>query len=89
MRKQEDGGLNWHPGISMHKIPVAGFGGVIFAAGIVILALVGLPGAKWFLGGAVILGIGVVGILRLSRWLHPRTEVEEVQLNVGRQPRQP
>ena len=63
---------------------------MIFAVGIVVLALVGLPGiAEWFLGGAVILGVGVVGILRLSRKLHPRTEVEEIQLNVGRQLRQP
>jgi len=74
-----------HPGITMHKIPVAGVGGMIFAVGIVVLAVVGLPFAKWFLLGAVILAIGVVGILRLFRKLHPQTEVEEVQLNVGRQ----
>jgi hypothetical protein len=90
MRQREDGELGRHPGITMHKIPVAGFGGLIFAVGIVVLALVGLRGvAEWFLGGAVILAVGVVGILRLSRRLHPRTEVEEFQLNVGRQLRQP
>ena len=85
MKKQEEGGLRWHPGITMHKIPVAGTGGLIFAVGIVVLALLGLPIAKWFLIGAVILGVGVVGILRLFRKLHPQTEVEEVQFNVGRQ----
>ena len=73
----------------MHKIPVAGIGGLIFAVGIVFLAVVGLPFAKWFLLAAVILGVGVVGILRLFRKLHPQTEVEEVQLNVERQTRQP
>jgi len=78
-----------HPGITMHRIPVAGIGGFIFAVGIVVLAVVGLPFAKWFLVGAVILGAGVVGILRLFRKLDPQTEVEEVQLNVGRQTRQP
>jgi hypothetical protein len=73
----------------MHKIPVAGVGGTIFAVGIIVLALLGLPIAKWFLAGAVILGVGVVGSLRLFRKLHPQTEVERVQFNVGRQMRQP
>jgi UDP-N-acetylmuramyl pentapeptide phosphotransferase/UDP-N-acetylglucosamine-1-phosphate transferase len=83
-------GASQHPGITMHKIPVAGtVGGFIFAIGIIVLALIGLPLAKWFLLAAVILGVGVVGILRLYRKLHPQTEVEEVQLNVGRQTRQP
>jgi UDP-N-acetylmuramyl pentapeptide phosphotransferase/UDP-N-acetylglucosamine-1-phosphate transferase len=84
----QEGG-RWHPGITMHKIPVAGIGGMIFAVGIIALALVGLPFAKWFLLGAVVLGVGVVGILRGFRKMHPQTEVEEVQLNVGRQTRQP
>jgi hypothetical protein len=88
MKRQEDGGGR-HPGITMHKIPVAGVGGFIFAVGIVVLALLGLPIAKWFLLGAVVLGVGVVCMLRLFRKLHPQTEVEEVQLNVGRQTRQP
>jgi hypothetical protein len=86
MNSQEGGK---HPGITMHRIPVAGIGGFIFAVGIVVLAVVGLPFAKWFLLGAIILGAGVVGILRLFRKLYPQTEVEEVQLNVGRQRRQP
>jgi UDP-N-acetylmuramyl pentapeptide phosphotransferase/UDP-N-acetylglucosamine-1-phosphate transferase len=84
MKKKPDGGLGRHPGITMHKIPVAGVGGLIFTIGIVVLALLGLPIAKWFLAGAVALGVGVVGILRLFRKLHPQTEVEQVQLNVGR-----
>jgi len=76
---------SWHPGITIHKMPVAGVGGLIFAVGIVVIALLGLPLLKWFLAGAAILSIGVVGVLRSLRKLHPQTEVEEVQLNVGRQ----
>jgi hypothetical protein len=89
MKKQGEDGLRWHPGITMHKIPVAGAGGWMAAIGVVIIALIGLPIAKWFLLGAVLLGVGVVGILRWFRKLHPQTEVEEIQLNVGRQLRQP
>ena len=74
-----------HPGITIHKMPVVGAGGFILAVGIVAITLLGLPPMKWFLGGAVILAMGVVGILRLFRKLHPQTEVEEAQLNVGRQ----
>jgi len=75
---------SWHPGITIHKMPVVGIGGLIFAVGVVVIALHGLPLLKWFLAGAAILAIGVVGVLRLFRKLHPQTEVEEVQLNVGR-----
>jgi UDP-N-acetylmuramyl pentapeptide phosphotransferase/UDP-N-acetylglucosamine-1-phosphate transferase len=85
MKNQADGVPTRHPGITMHKIPVAGVGGLVFTIGLVVLALLGLPIAKWFLAGAVILGVGVVGILRLFRKLHPQTEVELVQRNVGRQ----
>ena len=74
----------------MHKMPIGGtVGGLIFAVGIIVLAVVGLPFAKWFLLAALILGLAVVGGLRLFRKSHPQTEVEEVQLNVGRQTRQP
>jgi len=89
MKKPGEAGLRWHPGITMQKIPVAGAGGWMAAIGVVIIALIGLPIAKWFLLGAVLLGVGVVGILRWFRKVHPQTEVEEIQLNVGRQLRQP
>jgi hypothetical protein len=81
--------VGWHQGITIHKVPVAGVGGLIFAVGIIAMAVAGIPFAKWFLLGAVILGVGVVGIIRVLRKMHPQTEVEEVQLNVGRQPRRP
>jgi hypothetical protein len=81
-------GVSRHPGITIHKMPVASsVGGFIFAVGIVVLAVVGLPFAKWFLLGAVMLGGGVVVILRFVRKLHPQTEIEEVQFNVERMPK--
>ena len=79
-----------HPGITFHKMPVAaGFIGFVFAAGIVAITLFGLPVAKWFLLASVIAGLGVLGIIRVLHRLRPRTEEEELQLNVGRQTRQP
>jgi len=81
--------VEYHRGPRIDAIPVVGVGGLIFAIGIVVLALVGLPIAKWFLLGAAILGVGVAGALRFFRRVHPRTEVEETQLNVGRQRQQP
>jgi len=71
--------------ITIHKIPVVGVVGAIFAAGIVAIALVGLPVAKWFLLASLLAGAVVAGIIRLAHKMRPRTEVEEVQLDVGRQ----
>jgi hypothetical protein len=82
--------LQRHPGITFHKMPVAaGLAGFVFAAGIVVMALLGLPVAKWFLLASVGGGLAVLGIIRLAHRLRPRTEEEEIQLNVGRQTRQP
>ena len=64
--KAEDG-VSRHPGITIHKMPVAGtVGGFIFAVGIVVLAVVGLPFAKWFLLGAVILGLQSLAVCDCS-----------------------
>jgi UDP-N-acetylmuramyl pentapeptide phosphotransferase/UDP-N-acetylglucosamine-1-phosphate transferase len=84
MKRQPSDGSRWHPGITIHKMPVAGVGGLIFAVGIVVIALLGLPIAKWFLAGAVLLGVVIAGGFRLFRKLRPRTEVEEVGLKVER-----
>jgi len=79
-----------HPGITFHKMPVAaGFMGFVFVAGIVAIAFLGLPVSKWFVLVSVGGGIGVFGIIRLLHRLGPPTEEEELQLNVGRQTRQP
>ena len=65
----------------MRKMLFAGLGGLFFAIGMIAPFLIGLPIVQWFIAGAVIFGVVVLGILRLSRKLHPET----VQLNVGRQ----
>ena len=88
--KPRDNESSRHPGITFHKMPVAaGFVGFVFAAGIVAIAFIGLPVSKWFVLASVIGGIAVLGIIRLVHRLRPRTEEEELQLNVGRQTRQP
>ena len=88
MIKRRNENLSWPAEITIHKIPIIGIGGLIFTVGIVVIGLLGLPVLKWFLLGAVILGFGFVGFIALLRRLKPKTEVEELQLNVGRQPRQ-
>jgi hypothetical protein len=86
MRIAGSSDLKRHPGITFHKMPVAGVGGFFLVVGVILIAVIGLPIGKWFLLGAVILGVCVVGLLRLGRKLKPRTEVEEVQLNIERPP---
>lgn len=55
-----------HPGISVHRIPVgSGIMGFLFAAGSMLIFLVGIPGLWVFLGGAVALGVGFAFVLRL------------------------
>jgi hypothetical protein len=43
------------------------FVGIIVAVGFVLMGLVGIPIAKWFLLGALVLGAGVALVLRLIR----------------------
>jgi hypothetical protein len=56
-----------HPG-PMRLLQVdAEFAGLIVAAGFVVMGLVGIPIAKWFLLGALVLGAGVAVLLRCIR----------------------
>jgi hypothetical protein len=56
---------NFHPGITMHKIPVgAGFAGLIFTVGSLAIFLIGLPVLWYFLVGAIALGAGFALVLR-------------------------
>ncbi len=57
------------PGISMHKLPVAGnFIGAVFVIGIAVMFLVGIPLARWFLlGGLLLGGIWVTAIVRYHK----------------------
>jgi hypothetical protein len=41
--------------------------GILVALGFVVMAVVGIPIARWFVLGAVLLGIPVALLLRLSR----------------------
>jgi hypothetical protein len=57
----------FHPGITMHKLPVgAGFAGLVFTVGSTAIFLIGLPTLWYFVAGAVALGIGFAGVLRLT-----------------------
>ena len=87
--KRQSGDLPTRAEITIHKVPVVGVVGFIFVVGIIVIALLGLPVAKWFLLASLLAGLIVVGIIRLAHRVRPRTEEEEVQLNVGRQTRQP
>lgn len=87
MKPAANGDMRPHPGISFHKMPVAGVGGALLSVAVVLIALIGLPIAKWFLLGSLGLGWVVVGFLMLTRKLKPKTEIEEVQLVVGQRPR--
>jgi len=53
-----------HPGMSMHKVPVEGLAGLIFALGIVAIFLLGLP---WFLPIAALSATGGLLLAPLFR----------------------
>ena len=76
-----------HPGISYHKMPVAGVGGLLLAVAIVLTAVWRLPDVREFL----ILSIpGGVLAATLIHWIHkqrPTTEEEQVQLKLDDRPR--
>jgi len=53
-----------HPGISMHKLPVAsGFIGAVFTVGCALIFLLGLPQLWYFVAFSAILGIAIAGII--------------------------
>jgi len=59
-----------HPGITMHRLKVGGgFAGFIFAAGSVLIFLVGIPAFWGFLGLALVAGTGIAILLRRRRAL--------------------
>ena len=86
MKSAANRDMSAHPGISFHKMPVAGVGGALLSVAVILVALIGLPIAKWFLLGSLVLAWAVVGFLVLMRKLNPKTEVEEVQLKVSQRP---
>lgn len=49
--------LTYHRGITMHKLPIGGdIMGGLFTLAIVLIVLVGVPLAPWFLLGVAVLG---------------------------------
>jgi hypothetical protein len=64
--------------ILSHRIPVAGAAGFLFAVGSCLIFLFGIPVARWFLLGAILVGALVGGILRL--W-HKKRPVEITDLH--------
>jgi hypothetical protein len=51
----------------MHRMPVGGnFPGLVFAVGSVLIFLIALPQLWYFLGLAVLLGLGVAAVLRFA-----------------------
>ena len=55
-----------HPGIRIDKISVEGGAGLLFAIGILVLFLVGLPPTRWFLAASVAVGAIIGIVLRLT-----------------------
>jgi hypothetical protein len=62
MMKLRDG--NRHPGPFRVMRVDAEFAGFIVAIGFVVMGLVGIPIAKWFLLGSILFGLGVALVLR-------------------------
>ena len=49
--------------IRIHRIPVAGAAGLLFAVGSCLVFLFGIPALRWFLLGSVIVGSALGGLL--------------------------
>jgi hypothetical protein len=76
-----------HPGISMHRIHAV-YNGVgdgpaafLMAAGTIVACLVGLPHARWFLIGSILLGL--ILMLGIRAWYRHR-ELEVKRLSILR-----
>lgn len=55
-----------HPGITMHKLSFGGgFAGLLFAAGSVLIFVLGFPTLWYFVALAFGLGIAIAGLLRV------------------------
>jgi hypothetical protein len=55
-----------HPGINMHKLPVGGgFMGLLFAAGCVLIFVLGFPTLWYFVALALALGVAVALLLKV------------------------
>lgn len=67
-----------HPGISMHKLPVGGnVMGAVFVIGIVLMFLVGIPIARWFLIAGLVLG-GILATVFVVYHKHYEVEITDL-----------
>jgi hypothetical protein len=70
MEKRWKQGARYHPGISMHKIPVEGVVGLLFALATVFIFAVGIPAVRGLLvitGTFGVLGSGILYLWRTHR----------------------
>jgi hypothetical protein len=51
----------------MPRIPIKGRMGLLLTVALVVIMLIALPQARWFLAVSVVLGVVVAVILRLTR----------------------
>jgi hypothetical protein len=58
----------------MRRLPLKGVGGLVFTAGILLLAVVYVPVFRWFL--AIAIPVGVIIALALRFW-HKRAPITE------------
>lgn len=70
--------MKWHSGPRIDKIPVVGVGGAIFTIGTMVILLIGIPAARWFLLGSAVLG-GISGA-GLYLW-HKRRPIKVTDIN--------
>jgi hypothetical protein len=64
----------YHPGITMHRLPVGGnIMGAVFVIAVILMILFRVQPAFWFLLGAVVLG-AIMSVL-IVRW-HRRHKIE-------------
>ena len=56
-----------HPGISMHKIPVKGPVGLVFAIGIIVIGLLSLREIRLFLALSLPVGVLIGLTMRFTR----------------------
>jgi hypothetical protein len=69
--------MDWHPGISMHRLQVgAGFVGALVAVGTLTMFVVGVPAARSFLYSIPVAGLIALG---LHYW-HQRRKVDLILL---------
>jgi hypothetical protein len=89
MKTQLSDDLGRHRGITYHRMPVAGVGGLLLVVAVLLIVIWRLPDVREFLILSIPAGVLALGIIRWIHKLRPKTEEAEVQLDVGHQTRQP